>query len=136
MDTQEVAGVEQEQIKIVWLIKGIAKRRITLEAAELQPGALSPRLIRWMEGEPRPIRVPWVVLKTRPVANMAPQETSQPPVIDMRRHVQWLDTPRIQVSWMSRETPAPVYDYDVTVLLPKRVSWEHGDKPFIRVSWV
>ena len=53
MDTQEVAGVEQEQTKIVWLIKGIAKRRITLEAAELQPGALSPRLIRWMGSAPK-----------------------------------------------------------------------------------
>ena len=139
MEVQAMKDQGQECIKVVWLIKGIAKSKITLQPAQLNADAMPTRLISWREGDPKPVRVPWVVARAKP-ENLAlvAHRVLEPQVIDMHKHVQWRDSaPRIQVSWMSRNTPAPVHDARLlTVLLPKRVSWECGDEPRHNVRWV
>lgn len=137
MDTQDMSVQSEERVKVVWLIKGIAKSKITLQPAQISEGNLPTRFISWREGDPRPVRVPWIVAKTRSVRVELVSEEIQPTIIDIRRHVQWRDTsPRIKVSWMSRETPAPNFDSYLTLMMPKRVSWECGDVQAPKVSWV
>ena len=137
MEEQEIHDHDVARVKVVWLIKGIAKSKITLQPAQLSEANMPTRFIRWLEGEPRPVRVPWVVAKTHPTA-VTPVQKLQPTVIDMRKHVQWRETsPRVQVSWMTRNTPAPVHD-DATIMLfmPKSVKWECGAKVAPKISWV
>ena len=137
MEEQEINDHDVARVKVVWLIKGIAKSKITLQPAQLSEANMPTRFIRWLEGEPRPVRVPWVVAKTHPTA-VTPVQKLQPTVIDMRKHVQWRETsPRVQVSWMTRNTPAPVHD-DATIMLfmPKSVKWECGAKVAPKISWV
>ncbi|MFC3913687.1 hypothetical protein ACFOSS_09425 [Pseudaeromonas sharmana] len=139
MEVQAVKDQGKERIKVVWLIKGIAKSKITLQPAQLNADALPTRVISWREGDPRPVRVPWVVARTKSATlDLVSQNRLEPQVIDMRKRVQWRDTlPRLQVSWMTRNTPAPVHDERLlTVLLPKKVSWQCGDEPKHNVSWV
>ncbi len=137
METQDMNELSEERIKVVWLIKGIAKSKITLQRAQISESNMPTRFISWREGEPRPVRVPWIVAKTTYTAVDLVTEETQPNVIDIRRHVQWRDTPqRVQVSWMSRNTPAPNYDSYITLMMPKRVSWECGDTQTPKVSWV
>ena len=137
MEEQEIIDHDVTRVKVVWLIKGIAKSKITLQPAHLSEANMPTRFIRWLEGEPRPVRVPWVVAKTHPTA-VTPVQKLEPTVIDMRKHVQWRETsPRVQVSWMTRNTPAPVHE-DATIMLfmPKSVKWECGSKVAPKVSWV
>ena len=137
MEEQEINAQSADRTKVVWLIKGIAKSKITLQPAHLSEANMPTRFIRWLEGEPRPVRVPWVVAKTHPTA-VTPVQKLEPTVIDMRKHVQWRETsPRVQVSWMTRNTPAPVHE-DATIMLfmPKSVKWECGSKVTPKVSWV
>ena len=137
MEEQEIHDHDVARVKVVWLIKGIAKSKITLQPAHLSEANMPTRFIRWLEGEPRPVRVPWVVAKTHPTA-VTPVQKLEPTVIDMRKHVQWRETsPRVQVSWMTRNTPAPVHE-DATIMLfmPKSVKWECGSKVAPKVSWV
>ena len=137
MEEQEIIDHDVARVKVVWLIKGIAKSKITLQPAHLSEANMPTRFIRWLEGEPRPVRVPWVVAKTHPTA-VTPVQKLEPTVIDMRKHVQWRETsPRVQVSWMTRNTPAPVHE-DATIMLfmPKSVKWECGSKVTTKVSWV
>ena len=137
MEEQEIIDHDVARVKVVWLIKGIAKSKITLQPAHLSEANMPTRFIRWLEGEPRPVRVPWVVAKTHPTA-VTPVQKLEPTVIDMRKHVQWRETsPRVQVSWMTRNTPAPVHE-DATIMLfmPKSVKWECGSKVAPKVSWV
>ena len=137
MEEQEIIDHDVARVKVVWLIKGIAKSKITLQPAHLSEANMPTRFIRWLEGEPRPVRVPWVVAKTHPTA-VTPVQKLKPTVIDMRKHVQWRETsPRVQVSWMTRNTPAPVHE-DATIMLfmPKSVKWECGAKVAPKISWV
>ena len=137
MEEQEIIDHDVTRVKVVWLIKGIAKSKITLQPAQLSEANMPTRFIRWLEGEPRPVRVPWVVAKTHPTA-VTPVQKLEPTVIDMRKHVQWRETsPRVQVSWMTRNTTAPVHE-DATIMLfmPKSVKWECGSKVAPKVSWV
>ncbi len=137
MEEQEIIDHDVARVKVVWLIKGIAKSKITLQPAHLSEANMPTRFIRWLEGEPRPVRVPWVVAKTHPTA-VTPVQKLEPTVIDMRKHVQWRETsPRVQVSWMTRNTPAPVHE-DATIMLfmPKSVKWECGAKVAHKISWV
>ena len=137
MEEQEIIDHDVARVKVVWLIKGIAKSKITLQPAQLSEANMPTRFIRWLEGEPRPVRVPWVVAKTHPTA-VTPVQKLEPTVIDMRKHVQWRETsPRVQVSWMTRNTTAPVHE-DATIMLfmPKSVKWECGSKVAPKVSWV
>ena len=137
MEEQEIIDHDVTRVKVVWLIKGIAKSKITLQPAQLSEANMPTRFIRWLEGEPRPVRVPWVVAKTHPTA-VTPVQKLEPTVIDMRKHVQWRETsPRVQVSWMTRNTPAPVHE-DATIMLfmPKSVKWECGAKVPPKISWV
>ena len=137
MEEQEIIDHDVTRVKVVWLIKGIAKSKITLQPAQLSEANMPTRFIRWLEGEPRPVRVPWVVAKMHPTA-VTPVQKLEPTVIDMRKHVQWRETsPRVQVSWMTRNTPAPVHE-DATIMLfmPKSVKWECGSKVTPKVSWV
>ena len=137
MEEQDINAQSADRTKVVWLIKGIAKSKITLQPAQLSEANMPTRFIRWLEGEPRPVRVPGVVAKTHPTA-VTPVQKLEPTVIDMRKHVQWRETsPRIQVSWMTRNTPAPVHE-DATIMLfmPKSVKWECGSKVAPKVSWV
>lgn len=137
MEEQDINAQSADRTKVVWLIKGIAKSKITLQPAHLSEANMPTRFIRWLEGEPRPVRVPWVVAKTHPTA-VTPVQKLEPTVIDMRKHVQWRETsPRVQVSWMTRNTPAPVHE-DATIMLfmPKSVKWECGSKVTPKVSWV
>ncbi len=137
MEEQEIIDHDVARVKVVWLIKGIAKSKITLQPAHLSEANMPTRFIRWLEGEPRPVRVPWVVAKTHPTA-VTPVQKLEPTVIDMRKHVQWRETsPRVQVSWMTRNTPAPVHE-DATIMLfmPKSVKWECGAKVAPKISWV
>ena len=137
MEEQDINAQSADRTKVVWLIKGIAKSKITLQPAQLSEANMPTRFIRWLEGEPRPVRVPWVVAKTHPTA-VTPVQKLEPTVIDMRKHVQWRETsPRVQVSWMTRNTPAPVHE-DATIMLfmPKSVKWECGSKVAPKVSWV
>ena len=137
MEEQEIIDHDVARVKVVWLIKGTAKSKITLQPAHLSEANMPTRFIRWLEGEPRPVRVPWVVAKTHPTA-VTPVQKLEPTVIDMRKHVQWRETsPRVQVSWMTRNTPAPVHE-DATIMLfmPKSVKWECGSKVAPKVSWV
>ena len=126
---------EGEHIRHVWLIEGIAHRRFSLQAATMSAETPS-RLVRWCEGEPRPVRVPWVVTLTERRAVQAVEET--PRVIDMRKHVQWRSvTPAIKVSWMTRNTPAPEHDPALLAfLLPKRISWQHSERRPHHGRWV
>ena len=137
MEEQDINEQSADRTKVVWLIKGIAKSKITLQPAHLSEANMPTRFIRWLEGEPRPVRVPWVVAKTHPTA-VTPVQKLEPTVIDMRKHVQWRETsPRVQVSWMTRNTPAPVHE-DATIMLfmPKSVKWECGAKVAPKISWV
>ena len=137
MEEQEIIDHDVARVKVVWLIKGIAKSKITLQPAHLSEANMPTRFIRWLEGEPRPVRVPWVVAKTHPTA-VTPVQKLEPTVIDMRKHVQWRETsPRVQVSWMTRNTPAPVHE-DATIMLfmPKSVKWKYGAKVAPKISWV
>ena len=137
MEEQEIIDHDVARVKVVWLIKGIAKSKITLQPAHLSEANMPTRFIRWLEGEPRPVRVPWVVAKTHPTA-VTPVQKLEPTVIDMRKHVQWRETsPRVQVSWMTRNSPAPVHE-DATIMLfmPKSVKWECGAKVAHKISWV
>ena len=137
MEEQDINAQSADRTKVVWLIKGIAKSKITLQPAQLSEANMPTRFIRWLEGEPRPVRVPWVVAKTHPTA-VTPVQKLEPTVIDMRKHVQWRETsPRVQVSWMTRNTPAPVHE-DATIMLfmPKSVKWECGAKVAPKISWV
>ena len=137
MEEQEIIDHDVARVKVVWLIKGIAKSKITLQPAQLSEANMPTRFIRWLEGEPRPVRVPWVVAKTHPTA-VTPVQKLEPTVIDMRKHVQWRETsPRVQVSWMTRNTTAQVHE-DATIMLfmPKSVKWECGSKVAPKVSWV
>lgn len=137
MEEQDINAQSADRTKVVWLIKGIAKSKITLQPAQLSEANMPTRFIRWLEGEPRPVRVPWVVAKTHPTA-VTPVQKLEPTVIDMRKHVQWRETsPRVQVSWMTRNTTAPVHE-DATIMLfmPKSVKWECGSKVAPKVSWV
>ena len=137
MEEQEIIDHDVARVKVVWLIKGIAKSKITLQPAHLSEANMPTRFIRWLEGEPRPVRVPWVVAKTHPTA-VTPVQKLEPTVIDMRKHVQWRETsPRVQVSWMTSNTPAPVHE-DATIMLfmPKSVKWECGAKVAHKISWV
>ena len=136
METQDMNVQSEERVKVVWLIKGIAKSKITLQPAQISEGNMPTRFISWREGEPRPVRVPWIVAKTKS-ATVELVENLQPNIIDIRRHVQWRDTSqRVNVSWMSRNTPAPNFDRYLTLMMPKRVSWECGDVQAPKVSWV
>ena len=137
MEEQEIIDHDVARVKVVWLIKGIAKSKITLQPAHLSEANMPTRFIRWLEGEPRPVRVPWVVAKTHPTA-VTPVQKLEPTVIDMRKHVQWRETsPRVQVSWMTRNTPAPVHEDATTMLfMPKSVKWECGAKVAHKISWV
>ena len=61
MEEQEIIDHDVARVKVVWLIKGIAKSKITLQPAHLSEANMPTRFIRWLEGEPRPVRVPWGV---------------------------------------------------------------------------
>jgi len=135
-NTEQTEG----QFKLVWVLSGIAKRQITMEAAMVDEAALKKgRQVSWRLL--RPIQhFPWVVAKAATDAIRQKFAALQQVEPVAHRHVEWRNVaPQIKVSWMSRDykshaTAEEVPQY-LTLLLPKRVTWEGGKNP-IKVSWV
>ncbi len=130
------------QFKLVWVLSGIAKRQITMEAAMVDEAALTKgRQVSWRLL--RPIQnFPWVVAKAATDAIRKKFANRQQNKVETvtPRHVEWRNTaPQIKVSWLSRNYQSKATNDEMpqylTLLLPKHVSWEGGKNP-VKVSWV
>lgn len=63
MEERDVIKPETQH-KVVWLVKGIALRDITLQAVKLEQAHLAHHLVSWHQGN-TPANIPWVVARTK-----------------------------------------------------------------------
>ncbi|MGL4207032.1 MAG: hypothetical protein ACRCRW_13055 [Aeromonadaceae bacterium] len=132
----------EAQHKVVWLVKGIALRDITLQAVKLEQAHLAHHLVSWHQGQ-TPANIPWIVARAKSdkvkIAAEAPPQPDSILAPDAHKHVQWRNqSPRVKISWQTihsdKEWPHSE-PATLTMLVPRRVSW-HSDHPHINVSWV
>ena len=130
------------QHKVVWLVKGIALRDITLQAVKLEQAHIAHHLVSWQQGQ-TPANIPWVVARAKAdKIRIATEGTTQPEstlAADAHKHVQWSSQgPMVKISWQTTHSDKECPHAEpatLTMLVPKRVSW-HSDHPHINVSWV
>ncbi len=141
MEERDVIKPETQH-KVVWLVKGIALRDITLQAVKLEQAHLAHHLVSWHQGN-TPANIPWVVARTKSdkvkIAAEPPAQPDTTLTAEAHRHVQWRSGgPEVKISWQTihsdKERPH-AEPTNLTMLVPRRVSW-HLDHPHINVRWV